>query len=40
MKEFRAILQKQQQEVKTSKAAARKLLSQLGLLCNNGCISG
>jgi hypothetical protein len=36
LKEFKAILQKQQQEVKTSKAAARQLLSTLGLLTPNG----
>lgn len=36
IKEFKAILQKQQNEVKTSKVAARKLLSALGLLTAKG----
>lgn len=34
--EFKVILQKQQQEVKTSKEAARELLSTLGFLTAKG----
>ncbi len=36
LKEFRAILQKQQTEVKSSKTAAKQLLSKLGLLTSKG----
>ena len=36
LKEFKAILQKQQREVKNSKLAAHKLLSTLGLLTAKG----
>jgi hypothetical protein len=35
-KEFKTVLQKQQQEVKTSKEAARELLSTLGFLTTKG----
>jgi hypothetical protein len=35
-KQFRAILEKQQREVKTSKDAARELLLKLGLLNSKG----
>ena len=36
IKQFRAILERQQQEVKTSKIAARDLLLKLGLLNGKG----
>ena len=36
LKQFRAILEKQQQEVKTSKVAARELLHKLGLINSKG----
>jgi len=36
LKEYRALLLKQQQEVRTSKKAARQLLSTLGLLTPKG----
>jgi len=36
LKEFREILKKQQQQVKDSKAAAKKLLVDLGILTQKG----
>jgi hypothetical protein len=36
LKEFKEILRKQQEEVSSSKNAARKLLNQLGLLTPSG----
>jgi hypothetical protein len=36
LNDFKAVLQKQQQEVKTSKEAARELLSVLGFLTAKG----
>jgi hypothetical protein len=36
IKEFRAILQKQREEVKSSKTTAKQLLSKLGLLTPKG----
>ena len=36
LKEFKAVLRKQRQEVQTSKKAARELLNKLGLLTAGG----